>query len=40
MLNRAALIVRPKQPFLDWAAGLDDSSLVLDVDGEKSECHR
>ncbi len=36
MLNRAALIVRPKQPFLDWATGLDDSGLVPDVDGEKT----
>ena len=34
MLNRAALIVRPKQPFLDWAASLDDSGLVPDVAGE------
>ena len=33
MLNRAALIVRPKQPFLDWAASLDDSGLVPDVAG-------
>ena len=22
MLNRGALIVRPKQPYLDWAAGV------------------
>ncbi len=36
MLNRAALIVRPKQPFLDWAAGLDDSGLVPDVAGEQT----
>jgi hypothetical protein len=36
MLNRAALIVRPKQPFLDWAAALDDSGLVPDVEGEKT----
>ena len=36
MLNRSALIVRPKQPYLDWAAGLDDSGLVPDVDGEKT----
>jgi hypothetical protein len=28
MLNRGALIVRPKQPYLDWAASLDDSGLV------------
>ena len=34
MLNRAALIVRPKQPFLDWAAGLDDSGLVPEVADE------
>lgn len=36
MINRAVLIVRPKQPFLDWAAGLDDSGLVPDVDGEQT----
>ncbi|MBK8738711.1 MAG: hypothetical protein IPM02_03805 [Betaproteobacteria bacterium] len=36
MLNRAVLIVRPKQPFLDWAAGLDDSGLLPDVEGEKT----
>jgi hypothetical protein len=34
MLNRAALIVRPKQPFHDWAASLDDSGLAPDVAGE------
>jgi len=26
MINRAGLIVRPKQLFLDWAARLDDSA--------------
>jgi len=36
MLNRAVLIVRPKQPFLDWAAQLDDSGLVPDVEGEQT----
>lgn len=36
MLNRGVLIVRPKQPYLDWAAGLDDSGLVPDPDGEKT----
>jgi hypothetical protein len=36
MLNRAVLIVRPKQPFLDWAAGLDDSGLVPDAEGEQT----
>lgn len=36
MLNRGALIVRPKQPYLDWPAGLDDSGLESDVDDEKT----
>ena len=36
MLNRAVLIVRPKQPYIDWAAGLDDSGLVPDAEGEKT----
>ena len=36
MLNRGVLIVRPKQPYLDWAAQLDDSGLVPDPEGEKT----
>jgi len=28
-VNRAALIVRPKQPFLDWAAGLKNRDILL-----------
>jgi hypothetical protein len=36
MLNRAVLIVRPKQPYLDWAAQLDNSGLVPDVEGEQT----
>src|SRR6266498_4964215 len=36
MLNRAVLIVRPKQPFLDWAVQLDDSGLVPNVEGEQT----
>jgi hypothetical protein len=28
MLNRGVVRVRPKQPYLDWAAGLDDSGIV------------
>lgn len=27
MLNRAALIVTPAQPYIDWASSLDDSGL-------------
>ncbi len=36
MLNRSVLIVRPKQPYLDWAVGLDDSGLVPDAEGEQT----
>ena len=36
MLNRAVLIVRPRQPFLDWAAQLDDSGLVPIVESEQT----
>lgn len=36
MINRAVLIVRPKKPFLDWAAQLDDSGLLPDVEGEQT----
>jgi hypothetical protein len=30
MLNRSAVMVRPKQPYLDWAAQLDDSDAIPD----------
>jgi hypothetical protein len=36
MINRGVLIVRPKRPFIDWAARLDDSGVVPDVDGEQT----
>jgi hypothetical protein len=36
VLNRAVLIVRPRKPFLDWAAQLDDSGLVPNVEGEQT----
>ena len=36
MLNRGAVIVRPKQPYIKWATGLDDSGLIPDADGEKT----
>lgn len=34
MLNRGALLVRPAQPYLDWAASLDDSGILPDPEGE------
>jgi hypothetical protein len=36
MLNRGVVIVRPKQPYLDWAAGLDDSGVVPNPDDEQT----
>ena len=27
MINRSAVIVRPRQPYIDWAKGLDDSGM-------------
>jgi hypothetical protein len=36
VLNRAVLIVRPGQPFLDWAAQPDDSGVIPRVDGEQT----
>lgn len=35
MLNRTALIVRPAQPYIDWAKSLPDGGEILPtIDGE------
>ena len=36
MINRGAIILRPAQPFLEWAAGLDDSNILPDAAGEQT----
>lgn len=36
MINRGAIILRPAQPFIDWAAGLDDSGILPNVTGEQT----
>ena len=36
MLNRGVLIVRPNQPYLDWAAGLDESGVLPSVEDEQT----
>jgi hypothetical protein len=36
MLNRGVVIVRPKQPYLDWAAGLDDTATMPDPNAEQT----
>ena len=36
MLNRGVVMVKPKQPYLDWALGLDDSGLVPDTDEDRN----
>jgi hypothetical protein len=32
LINRTALIVMPKRPYLDWANTLDDKEPKLDID--------
>jgi len=34
MINRSAAIIRPAQPYVDWASALDDSEILPDSDGE------
>ena len=34
MINRGAVLIRPGQPYISWAAGLDDSGIVPTTDGE------
>lgn len=36
MINRSAVIVRPKQPYVDWATSLDDSEIKPKRDGEQT----
>jgi hypothetical protein len=36
VLNRGVLIVRPKQPFLDWAATFDESCVLPSPDDEQT----
>jgi hypothetical protein len=36
VLNRSAIIVRPRKPFLDWAAQLDDSEMLPNSEGEQT----
>lgn len=36
MINRCVVILRPKQPYLDWAASLDDGSVLPEAQGEQT----
>ncbi len=36
MINRCVVIVRPRQPYLDWAESLNDGGLPPSVDGERT----
>jgi len=36
MLNRGVVMVRPKQPYLDWGLGVDDSGIAPDTAGERT----
>jgi len=36
MINRSVVILRPRQPYLDWAEGLNDGGSPPTVDGEQT----
>ena len=36
MLNRAAMILRPAQPYLEWAKSLDHDGMVPDPSNEQT----
>jgi hypothetical protein len=36
MLNRSAVMVRPRQPYLDWAAQVDDSGVLPEASDERT----
>ena len=38
-INRSLLILRPKQPFLDWGVALDDKNFTLEQLAEDSTAY-
>src|SRR5262245_6119163 len=40
-INRALMVVKPKQPFLQWARGVDENSAASDVslDDLREDCN-
>jgi len=36
MINRSAVVLSPKQPYIDWAEGLDDSGISPSELNDKS----
>ncbi|EKU98299.1 hypothetical protein Lepto7375DRAFT_7573 [Leptolyngbya sp. PCC 7375] len=34
MINRSAVIIHPKQPYINWASQLDNSNITLDQNDE------
>lgn len=37
-VNRSVLVVRPKQPYLDWVHSLDDESKKVTLDDLRRDC--
>lgn len=37
VVNRSALVVRPKEPYIEWAAGLDDEA-PREVESMRDHC--
>lgn len=38
-IDRSAAIIRPKQPFVDWANQLPDAEWKVSLDTFKDDCH-
>ena len=38
MINRAIAIIKPRQPYLDWAKGLPDPADDVTLDEVRSDC--
>ena len=37
-INRSAAVIRPKQPFIDWANGLPDAESEVSLEDFRSDC--
>jgi hypothetical protein len=37
-VNRSVLVVRPRQPYLDWVHSLDDEGKQVTLDDLRREC--
>lgn len=38
ILNRAVAVIKPKQPFVDWANGLPDAEFKVTLEDFRADC--